>query len=213
MYSHWSLLCSIAWTNKSLYFLRVHLCFQQHLQSQSLWLFKWDISFNHHVGVNEPFPEISLRSAHLLRRLNTEICIAPNSHIEHLMGSERSFVTVRRIDGVKIAPWPSPCTHEEQSQMTEHRTTLDRNDFNHFFPTCLSSSWTAEPHKYILRFNYRSFPFIKGQPVIQYYSPMSPICTNSCIYVCFWLSFQSYIQRIIAFVAYANIVRINRNRA
>lgn len=61
--------------------------------------------------------------------LNTEKCSPPIQNIECLMESERSFVTVQRIDGVEIPPWPSPCTHKEQSQMTEHQANFQKMSF------------------------------------------------------------------------------------
>lgn len=66
---------------------------------------------------------------HFCHFLNTEKCIPPIQNIECLMESERSFVTVQRIDGVEIPPWPSPCTHKERSQMTEHQANFQKMSF------------------------------------------------------------------------------------
>ena len=69
----------------------------------------------------------NMKGSYFPHLLNTEKCIPQIENIECLMESETVFVTVRRIDGVKLAPRPSPRTHEEQSQMTEHQATLHKN--------------------------------------------------------------------------------------
>lgn len=54
-------------------------------------------------------------------QLNLRKTSLPLSARGAFMESERSFVTVRRIDGVKIASRPSPRAHEERFRMTEQR--------------------------------------------------------------------------------------------
>lgn len=64
-----------------------------------------------HAGVNEAFMRFQhcctlrdMKDFNFIIFLNTEKCISPIQNIECLIESERSFVTVHTIDGVKIPP-------------------------------------------------------------------------------------------------------------
>lgn len=92
--------------------------------------------------------------------LNTEKCIPPIQNIECLMESERSFVTVQRIDGVEIPPWPSPCTHKEQSQMTEHPANFQKMSF--LILCCIVDLLPDIFHNCMSKFNYCMSSLIKS---------------------------------------------------
>lgn len=72
------------------------------------------------------------------------------------MESERSFVTVRRIDGVKIASRPSPRAHEERFRMTEQRHAGPFLPLS--FLSCLLGA-TQKPRPDLIT---PAFSFIKG---------------------------------------------------
>lgn len=93
--------------------------------------------------------------------LNTEKCFPPIQNIECLMKSERSFVTVQRIDGVEIPPWPSPCTHKEQSQMTEHQASFQKMSFLILY--CVAGLLPDTFHNCMSRFNYFMSSLIKSK--------------------------------------------------
>lgn len=101
--------------------------------------------------------------------LNTEKCIPPIQNIECLMKSERSFVTVQRIDGVEIPPWPSPCTHKEQSQMTEHQASFQK--MSSLILYCIAGLLPDIFHNCMSRFNYFMSSLIKSKLI-----PFSYVC-------------------------------------
>lgn len=113
--------------------------------------------------------------------LNIEKCIPPIQNIECLMKSERSFVTVQRIDGVEIPPWPSPCTHKEQSQMTEHQASFQKMSFLILY--CIAGLLPDIFHNCMSRFNYFMSSLIK--------SKLSSNTTQLCLWFALTQAFLS----------------------
>lgn len=138
--------------------------------------------------------------------LNTEKCIPPIQNIECLMKSERSFVTVQRIDGVEIPPWPSPCTHKEQSQMTEHQASFQKMSFLILY--CIAGLLSDILHNCMSRFNYFMSSLIK--------SKLSSNTTQLCLWFsliqaflsAFLLLFSISVSTIIALETYTNNVKV-----